>query len=59
VSLLAEKLMPMLSDPAVKDSFLKQGVQPYPMGPVEYKEFVRKEVERWTREVRQMNISTD
>jgi len=59
VRLLAEKIEPMLADPAVRDTFLKQGVQPLPMGPSAYREFVRTEVERWTRDVRQMNISVD
>lgn len=59
VRLLSQKIEPMLTDPSVKDAFQKQGVQPYPMGPAEYKDFVRKEVERWKREVRQMNIEID
>lgn len=59
VSLLADKIKPMLSDPAVKETFLKQGVQPFPMGPSKYKDFVHKEVERWIHEVREMNISID
>ena len=49
----------MLSDDDVKHAFLKQGVQPFPMGTAEYKDFVRGEVVRWTREVRQMNIAID
>ncbi|MEO8975215.1 MAG: tripartite tricarboxylate transporter substrate-binding protein, partial [Casimicrobiaceae bacterium] len=56
---LADSIAPMLSDPAVKATFLKQGVQPFPMGPAAYKDFVRKEVDRWTQEVHQMNISID
>jgi tripartite-type tricarboxylate transporter receptor subunit TctC len=59
VRVLAAKIAPMLADPAVRDAFLKQGVEPFPMGPAGYAEFVRKEVDRWTREVRQMNISVD
>jgi tripartite-type tricarboxylate transporter receptor subunit TctC len=59
VRLLAEKIQPMLSDPSVEQAFLKQGVQPLPMGPAAYGAFVRKEVDRWTREVRQMNITID
>lgn len=59
VRLVADKIKPMLSDPAVTEAFLKQGVQPFPMGPPEYKDFVHKEVDRWTREVRQMHIQID
>jgi tripartite-type tricarboxylate transporter receptor subunit TctC len=59
VKLLADRLAPMLADPAVRDAFLKQGVQPFPKGPAAYKDFVRHEVEKWTREVRQLNIATD
>lgn len=59
VRLLSDKIKPMLSASALKETFLKQGVQPFPMGPTEYKDFVSKEVERWTREVRQMNIAID
>ena len=59
VRVLAGKLQPMLSDASVKETFLKQGVQPFPMGPAEYKDFVRKEVEHWKREVQQMNIQIE
>jgi len=59
VHLLARKIAPMLDEPGVKDAFLKQGVQPFPMGPDDYASFVRKEVEHWTQAVRHMNISLD
>lgn len=59
VELLASKVNELLADPAVRDAFLKQGVQPAPMSPSAYREFVRTEVTRWTNEVRQMNVTAD
>jgi len=59
VNLLAEKVGASLADPALKEAFLKQGVEPFPMGPASYSNFVRKEVEKWTRAVREMNIASD
>jgi tripartite-type tricarboxylate transporter receptor subunit TctC len=59
VNLLAQKIAPMLADPAVKQAFRKQGVEPVPMEPAPYKAFVSKEVDKWTREVRRLNIATD
>jgi tripartite-type tricarboxylate transporter receptor subunit TctC len=59
VHMLADKIAPMLADPAVRDTFLKQGVQPFPMGPADYRVFVQKEVAHWTSEVRQMHIAID
>jgi tripartite-type tricarboxylate transporter receptor subunit TctC len=59
VNVLAQKIAPMLADPAVKQAFLKQGVEPAPMEPGAYKTFVSTEVDKWTREVRRLNIATD
>jgi tripartite-type tricarboxylate transporter receptor subunit TctC len=59
VNVLAQKIAPMLADPAVKQAFLKQGVEPAPMEPGAYKAFVSTEVDKWTREVRRLNIATD
>lgn len=59
VALLAEKISGTLAAHAVKELFNKQGVQPFPMAPGPYGEFVRKEVEKWSREVRQLNIVPD
>jgi len=59
VELLASRINDLLKDPAVKEAFLKQGVQPVPMSPAAYRDFVRSEVQHWSSEVRQMNISPD
>ncbi|TCT06313.1 Bug family tripartite tricarboxylate transporter substrate binding protein [Paralcaligenes ureilyticus] len=54
---LAPVLKKMVDDPGVRDALLKQGLQPSVSTPQEYREFVRGEVERWTKRIRQMNIS--
>ncbi len=57
VRALAPVLKKMVDDPGVRDALLKQGLQPNVSTPQEYREFVRGEVERWTKRIRQMNIS--
>ncbi|MEO8751560.1 MAG: tripartite tricarboxylate transporter substrate-binding protein, partial [Casimicrobiaceae bacterium] len=59
VRILADRIGAMLSEPAVREAFLKQGVEPFAMGPSKYRIFVSTEIERWTRAVRQMNISSE
>jgi len=57
VRALEPGLKKMLDDPAVREALLKQGLQPSVSTPDEYREFVRGEVQRWTKGVREMNIS--
>jgi tripartite-type tricarboxylate transporter receptor subunit TctC len=57
VRALAPVLKKMVDDPGVRDALLKQGLQPNVSTPQEYREFVRGEVKRWTKHIRQMNIS--
>ena len=59
VDLIAARIAPMLADPAVKEAFLRQGVQPEVMTPAAYRSFVQRDVEKWTRDVRDLGITTD
>lgn len=59
VEVIAAKINQLLQEPAVREAFLKQGVVPVPMTPGAYHDFVREEVQHWSREVRQMNISPE
>lgn len=59
LQVLVPKVRQILEDPAMRDAMLKLGVQPESSSAADYREFVRSEVVRWTREVKQMNISSD
>jgi len=59
VDLLAAKIGAFLGDAALRDTFLKQGVQPFALAPAPYREFVAKEVDKWTRDVRQLSITAE
>ncbi|MEO5699809.1 MAG: tripartite tricarboxylate transporter substrate binding protein [Casimicrobiaceae bacterium] len=59
VDRLASSVAPFLADPAAGAAFVKQGVQPAPMSGAEYRAFVQRDVAKWTREVRALNIATE
>jgi len=59
VQVLVPKVQQVLEDPTVRDAMLKQGVQPEISSAADFRDFVRSEVVRWTRDVKQMNISLD
>ncbi len=59
VDRLAASIAPFLADPAAAAAFQKQGVQPAPMSPAEYRAFVQRDVAKWTREVRALNITLE
>lgn len=59
VHLLGVNVKQILDDRQVRDALLKQGVQPEITSAADYREFVRTEVLRWTKEVKQMHISLD
>lgn len=59
VDMIAAKLAPMLADPAVKTAFARQGVEPMPMTPAAFGDFVRRDIERWTRQVKALDIALD
>lgn len=59
VALLARHVREMLANKDVQDLLVKQGVEAKPMDGQALRDFMRDDVQKWTRTVRQMNIAND
>jgi tripartite-type tricarboxylate transporter receptor subunit TctC len=59
VELLNRKLRDTIADPVVAARFEKGGLDPVTSSPAEYGEFLRKELEKWRRVIRERNIRAD
>ncbi|VCU68007.1 Tripartite tricarboxylate transporter family receptor [Pigmentiphaga humi] len=52
-------IVKMLKDPATQEQMLKIGAEPKPQTPQEYAAFIRTEIEKWAKVVKQANIRMD
>jgi len=59
VELLNRKLRETLADPVVKSRFEKGGIDPVTSSPAEYSEFLRSELEKWRRVIRERDIRAE
>ncbi|MEP7208910.1 MAG: tripartite tricarboxylate transporter substrate binding protein [Casimicrobiaceae bacterium] len=58
-SLLAQKITAIVTAPAMKALLVKQGVEPRSMSGPALKDFIRDDVARWTREIKQLGITLE
>ena len=59
VEQLARETATAMSSPDIRERTLKQGANPVGSRPAEFERFVRSEVERWTKIIRQAGISLE
>lgn len=59
VEQLARETAAAMSSPDIRERTLKQGANPVGSSPAEFERFVRSEVERWTRIIRQAGLSLE
>jgi len=49
----------VLSDPAVKEKMVAAGAEPQPMSPAQFRQFVRNEMDKWTRLMKERGITPE
>jgi tripartite-type tricarboxylate transporter receptor subunit TctC len=59
VATLSQALTAFLSEPATREYFLKLGMRPLTSTPKEFGDFIRAEIEKWSRVVKASGAKVD